>query len=145
MQGTSSFQCPQVMKIPDAKAAMDKEEKKKLETVPALQLEKVKKQEGGHKRGTEKRKRKKKADHLASLMTSVIQRMRSWNHNSRKYKGRVVLRGDIVKGDTGAYAVFSEQGSSASQMTAAKSNGYHLQTARVRRTSTRRSICLHPG
>ena len=37
-----------------------------------------------------------------------------------KYKGRVVLRGDIVKDDSGAYAVFTEQGSSASQMTAAK-------------------------
>ena len=38
----------------------------------------------------------------------------------QKYKGRVVLRGDIVKDDSGAYAVFTEQGSSASQMTAAK-------------------------
>ena len=38
----------------------------------------------------------------------------------QKYKGRVVLRGDIVKDDSGSYAVFIEQGSSASQMTAAK-------------------------
>ena len=38
----------------------------------------------------------------------------------QKYKGRVVLRGDIVKEDSGSYAVFTEQGSSASQMTAAK-------------------------
>ena len=38
----------------------------------------------------------------------------------QKYKGRVVLRGDIVKGNSGSYAVFTEQGSSASQMTAAK-------------------------
>ena len=37
-----------------------------------------------------------------------------------KYKGRVVLRGDIVKDDSGSYAAFTEQGSSASQMTAAK-------------------------
>ena len=36
------------------------------------------------------------------------------------YKGRVVLRGDIVKDDSGSYAVITEQGSSASQMTAAK-------------------------
>ena len=35
----------------------------------------------------------------------------------QKYKDRVVLRGDIVKD---AYAVFTEQGSSASQMTASK-------------------------
>ena len=38
----------------------------------------------------------------------------------QKYKGRVVLRGDIVKDDSGSYAVFAEQGSSASQMTAAQ-------------------------
>ena len=35
-------------------------------------------------------------------------------------EGRIVLRGDIVKDDSGACAVFTEQGSSASQMTAAK-------------------------
>ena len=34
--------------------------------------------------------------------------------------GQVVLRGDFVKDDSGSYAFFSEQGSSASQMTAAK-------------------------
>ena len=38
----------------------------------------------------------------------------------QKYKGRVVLRGVLVKGNSGSYAVFTEQGSSASQMTAAK-------------------------
>ena len=38
----------------------------------------------------------------------------------QKYKGRVVLTGDIVKDDSGAYAVFTGKGSSASQMTAAK-------------------------
>ena len=36
------------------------------------------------------------------------------------YKGRVVLRGDIVEDDSGSYAVFTEQVSSASHMTAAK-------------------------
>ena len=28
----------------------------------------------------------------------------------QKYKGRVVLRGDIVKGDSGAFAVFTDTG-----------------------------------
>ena len=46
--------------------------------------------------------------------------MLNWRQNTKKYKGRVVLRGDIVKDITGSYAVFVEQGSSASQMTAAK-------------------------
>ena len=63
----------------------------------------------------------------------------------QKYKGRVVLRGDIVKDNSGSYAVFTEQGSSASQMTAAKDHGYHLQTAGLRWTSSRRSISLYPS
>ena len=47
--------------------------------------------------------------------------MLNWRQNTRKkYKGRVVLRGDIVKDNSGSYAVFTEQGSSASQMAAAK-------------------------
>ena len=49
--------------------------------------------------------------------TYVIWKMLNWR---QKYKGRVVLQGDIVKDDSGSYAVFTEQGSSASQMTAAK-------------------------
>ena len=47
--------------------------------------------------------------------------MLNWRQKKHhKYKGRVVLRGDIVEDDSGSYAVFTEQGSSASQMTAAK-------------------------
>ena len=45
--------------------------------------------------------------------------MLNWRQNTKKYKGRVVLRGDIVKDDSGSYAVFTEQGSSASHMSAA--------------------------
>ena len=45
----------------------------------------------------------------------------------QKYKGRVVLRADIVKDDSSAFAVFTEQGSSASRKTAANNDGYQLQ------------------
>ena len=38
----------------------------------------------------------------------------------QKYQGRIVLQGENVKDDSGSYAVFTEQGSSALQMTAAK-------------------------
>ena len=41
----------------------------------------------------------------------------------QKYKGRLVLRGDAVKDDSGAYVVFTEHGSSASQVTAAQVPG----------------------
>ena len=46
--------------------------------------------------------------------------MLNWRQSAKKYKGRVVLRGDNVKDDSGSYAIFTEQGSSASQMTAVK-------------------------
>ena len=38
----------------------------------------------------------------------------------QKCTNRVALRGDIVKDDSGSYSVFTEHGSSASQMPAAK-------------------------
>ena len=52
--------------------------------------------------------------------TSVILKNAELEAKHPKYKGRVVLRGDIVNEDSGSYALFTEQGSSASQMTAAK-------------------------
>ena len=58
--------------------------------------------------------------HFASLMDLCHLKNSELEHQYQKYKGRVVLRGDIVKDVSGSYAVFTEQGSSASQMTAAK-------------------------
>ena len=45
--------------------------------------------------------------------------MLNWRQSTKNINVRVVLRGDIVKDDSGSYAVFTEQGSSTSQMTAA--------------------------
>ena len=84
--------------------------------------------------------------HFASLMDICHLKNAELEAKHQKYKGRVVLRGDIVKDDSGSYAVlFTEQGSSASQMIAAKINGYHLQIARLRWTSSGRSISLYPS
>ena len=57
--------------------------------------------------------------HFASLMDICHLKNAELEAKHQKYKGRVVLRGEIVKDDSGSYAVFTEQGSSASQMTAA--------------------------
>ena len=57
---------------------------------------------------------------FASLMDISHLKSAELEAKHLKYRGRVVLRGDIVKKDSGSYAVFAEQGSSASQMTAAK-------------------------
>ena len=58
--------------------------------------------------------------HFASLKDLCHLKNSELELQYHKYKGRVVLRGDIVKDDSGSFAVFTEQGSSASQMTAAK-------------------------
>ena len=57
--------------------------------------------------------------HFASLMNTCRLKNAELAAKHQKYKG-IVLRGDIVKDDSGSYAEFTEQGSSASQMTAAK-------------------------
>ena len=58
--------------------------------------------------------------HFASLIDICHLKNAELDAKHQKYKGRVVLRGDIVKDNSGSYAVFTEQGSSAFQMTAAK-------------------------
>ena len=88
------------MKIPAAKAAVDKEWKM-LETAPAWQLDNV----------------KRKKEIILEARRNKKESPPCWY---QKYNGRVVLRGDIVKDDSGSYAVFTGQGSSASQMTASK-------------------------
>ena len=58
--------------------------------------------------------------HFSSLMDLCHLKNSELEPQFQKYKGRVVFRGDNVKDDSGSYAVFAEQGPSASQMTAAK-------------------------
>ena len=58
--------------------------------------------------------------HFGSLMDIYHLKNAELEAKPKKCKGRVVLRSDIVKDNSGSYAVFTEQGSSASQMTAAK-------------------------
>ena len=130
----------QAMKIPAAKAAVDKEWEK-LEKISAWNLTEVK----SKKDVIDEARTAGATVHFASLMDICHLKNAELEAKHQKYKGRVVLRGDIVKDDSGSYAVFAEQGSLESQMTAPKNHGYHLQIAKVRRTSSRRSIGLHPG
>ena len=62
--------------------------------------------------------------HFGSLMDLCHEKHSELNHgkpsDQRTYKGQVVFRGDQVRDETGYYAVFSEQGSSASHMAAGK-------------------------
>ena len=103
------------MKIPAAKAAVDKEWEK-LEEIPAWDLRTVR----SKSEVIDEARTKGAKVHFASRMDICYLKNAELETKHRKYKGRVVLRGDIVKDDSGSYAGFTEQGSSASQMTAAK-------------------------
>ena len=48
--------------------------------------------------------------HFASLMDICHLKNVELEAKHHNYKGRVILRGDIVKEDSGSYAVFAEQG-----------------------------------
>ena len=106
---------PQAMKIPAAKAAVDKEWEK-LEKISAWNLTKVR----SKKEVIDEARTAGATVHFASLMDICHLKNDELEAKHQKYKGRVVLRGDIAKDNSGSYAVFTEQGSSASQMTAAK-------------------------
>ena len=62
-----------------------------------------------------KHKKSKEQSMLLRWWTSVISKMRELQPKYQKYKGRVVLQGDIAKDDSGSHAVFTEQCSCASQ------------------------------
>ena len=94
---------------------MDKEWEK-LEKISAWNLTKVR----SKKEVIDEARTSGATVHFASLMNICHLKNAELETKHQKYKGRVVLRGDIVKDDSGSYAVFTEQGSSASLMTAAK-------------------------
>ena len=89
---------------------------KKLETIPAWQQERV----NSKKEVILEAQRDKKKVHFATLMVICHLKNAELETQLQKYKGRVVLRGDFEKDDSGAFADFTVQRSSASQMTAAK-------------------------
>ena len=111
------FPVPQAMEIPASKAAVDKEWEK-LEKISAMNLTKVK----SKNEVIDEARTSGATVYFASLMDTCHSKNAELETKHQKYKGRVVLRGDIVKDDSGSYAVFTEQVSSASQMTTAKSH-----------------------
>ena len=108
----------QAMKIPAAKAAVDKEWEK-FEKISAWNLTKVR----SKKEVIDEARTSGATVHFASLMDISHLKNTELEAKHQKYKGRVGVQGEIVKEDPGSYALVTEQGSSASQMTAAKSHG----------------------
>ena len=95
---------------------MQRQQWRKLEKIPEWQLTKVR----NKKELIEKARNKSRKVHFASLVDLCHLKNSGLELQYQKYKGRVVLRGDIVIDDSCSHAVITEQGSSASQMTAAK-------------------------
>ena len=99
---------------PRCERAVDKEWNK-LETIPAWQLTKVK----SEKEVILEAQREKESPHCY-IDGHVSSQKMELEPKFHKCKSRLVLRRDIVKDDSGAYAVFTEQGLCAFQMTAVK-------------------------
>ena len=83
---------PQTMKIPAVKGVVDKE-LEKLEKIPAWDLTKVRSKE----EVIDEARTKGAKVHFASLMDIYHLKNAEVETKHQKYKGRVVLRGDIVK------------------------------------------------
>ena len=129
----------QAITIPDAKAAVDREWEK-LEKLPAWQVTQVQ----SKKEAIGKAQKEGRTVHFATLMDFCHLKNSELQPQFQKYKRRIVLRGDAVKDDSGSDASFTEQGSSASQMTAAKGAGRYFQTTWMLWTNKRRiSVYTH--
>ena len=103
------------LKIPDAKKAVDKEWDK-LVTKGAWDLKSVRPKQDV----IDEAIAKGKTVHFGALMDLCHEKHSELPPDQRSYKGRVVFRGDQTKDESGYYAVFSEQGTSASHLAAAK-------------------------
>ena len=130
---------PQAVKIPSAKAAVDKEWEK-LEKISAWNLTKVK----SKKQVIDEARKEGRKVHFASPIDICHLKNAELEAKHQKYKGRVVLRGDFVKDDSGSSAVFTEQGSSASQMTAAKISWISSPDCRVAMDKQQTQYLLKP-
>ena len=102
-------------RIPKAKEAVDNEWKKLIDMgafgMKAFEaMDKVK----------ARYEKNKQPVHFGNLRAIYHEKHSELPKADRKYKGRVVFRGDTVKDIDGYYAVFSEQGTSSSHMAATK-------------------------
>ena len=105
----------QALKIPEAKAALEKEWKK-LEGINSWDVKGVQPRQ----KVIDRARKSGITIHFGNIMPLCHQKNAEQGIEFRSYKGRIVFRGDAVKDESGFYAVFSEQGSSASHMAATK-------------------------
>ena len=131
------FLCSQAMEINAAKAAVD-QGMGKLEKTSAWNLTKVR----DKSEVIDEARTKGAKDRFAPLMDIChLKNAELEAKKHQKYKGRVVVRGDIVKDDSGFSAICSQITRIISITNdGSRSHGYHLQIAGLRWTSSGRSI-----
>ena len=78
-------------------------DREKLEKIPAWQLTKVR----NKKEMIAEAKNEGRTVHFASLMDVYHLKNSELEPKFQKYRGRVVLHGDIVKDNSGSYEVFT--------------------------------------
>ena len=83
--------------------------------------------------------------HFASLMDICHLKNAELEAKHQNTRVELLLRGDIVKDDSGSFAVFTEQGSSASQMTAAKVMDIISRLPGCAGQAADAVFCLYPG
>ena len=128
---TNLLLCHKRWKFSHAQAAVEKE-LKKLETIPARQLEKVK----SEKKRILEAQRDKRKGHFATLMDICHLKNAELEPTLQKSKGRVVLRSRCSLYWTGLVCVPND---------CRKSNGWYCKITRLRRTSSWCSIRVHSG
>ena len=88
---------------------------------------------------------KRKKVHFAKVMDICDLQNAELKRKHQKYKGRVVFRGDTVKGDSGSYVAFAKSRLVCVANDGRKGDGRHSEITRMCWTSRRRSICIHLG
>ena len=127
---------PQAIKIPAAKAAVDKEWEK-LAKISAWNLTKVR----SKKEVIDEARTTGAKVHFASLMDICHLKKSELEAKHQKYKNRITLRGDIVKRRFRVLRSIDRTRIISISNDGSKSHGYHFQSARLRWTSSGRSIC----
>ena len=126
------------MKIPAAKAAVDKEWEK-LAKIPAWDLTKSE----VNQRWSMKQGRRAQKFTLPHWWTSVIWRMPNWRQSTKKQRSSCIPRRHCERWFWFLCSIHWTSISITND--SSKGHGYHIQTARVLRRSSWRSICLYPG
>ena len=134
-----SHDMPQALKIPDARAAVEKE-LDKLENLPAWQLTKVR---NINEVITEARNEGRTV-HFASFMDLCHLKKSELEPQFQKQRSSRTPRWHCERWSRIVCSIYWTRIISISN-DSSTSRGYHLQTARVRRTSSGRSVCLYPG